>query len=133
MGDQLDELRLHIGRKFPHAAFNTTLLANGGVLISVRGVPLGPGWNRSVADVHFVQPPGYPASAPDCMWVEPGGLRLANGATPQASNDGNGIPGDPQPGRSTTWFSWHVQAWNPSTDRLLSFFQRILDRFQPAR
>jgi len=107
-------------------------LPNGSVLIRVPSVTIE-GWNRPSADVLFVAPPGYPAAQPDCFWVEPSGLRLADGATPQASNDSNPIPGDTMAGRSTTWFSWHVQGWNPSGDSLKSYFRVILQRLTPAR
>ncbi|MBI3504677.1 MAG: hypothetical protein HY059_07535 [Proteobacteria bacterium] len=103
-------------------------LPNGGVLIRVPGVRVT-GWNRDVIDVLFVAPPGYPAAQPDCFWVEPSEFRLANGATPKASNDSNPIPGEVQP-RSTTWFSWHVQGWNPSRDTLKTYFKVILDRLK---
>ena len=108
-------------------------LANGGALIRVAQVALGPGWNRPTADVLFVAPPGYPSAAPDCFWVEPTGLRLANGATPQNSNDSNPIPGDNDPARRTTWFSWHVQGWNPNTNSLWTYYRIILERLRPAR
>jgi len=110
----------------------STPLPNGGTLIRVPGVPIE-GWNRPIVDVLFVAPPGYPAGQPDCFWVEPSGLRLADGGTPQASNDSNPIPGDVMTGRSTTWFSWHVQSWNPSRDSLKTYFMVILNRLKPAR
>lgn len=109
----------------------STAMPNGGVLISVPAVPVT-GWNRTTADVLFVAPPGYPAAQPDCFWIEPNGFRLANGQTPQNANDGNPIPGD-TPGRSTTWFSWHVQSWDPSRSSLVTFFNVILGRLTPAR
>ena len=109
-----------------------TDLQNGGVLIQIAGVKVE-GWNRPTADLLFVAPPGYPAGQPDCFWVEPNGFRLANGSTPQAANDGNPIPGDVLPGRSATWFSWHVQSWNPSRDTLTTYFKVILSRLAPAR
>lgn len=110
----------------------STLLPNGGLLIRIPAVPLT-GWNRPAADVLFVAPPGYPAAQPDCFWVEPNSFRLADGRTPQNCNDGNPIPGDAMPGRSTTWFSWHLQSWNPSRDSLITFFKVILNRLVPAR
>jgi hypothetical protein len=108
-------------------------LPNGGYLIAVSEVELGAGWNRERATVLFVAPPGYPAAKPDCFWVEPSGLRLAGGGTPQNVNDSNPIPGDVVAGRQTTWFSWHLQTWNPSTDSLLTFFKVITNRLKPAR
>lgn len=109
-----------------------TELQSGGMLIEVEDVPIE-GWNRPSAKILFLLPPGYPAGQPDCFWVEPNNFRLADGQTPQAANDGNAIPGDAVSGRSTTWFSWHVQSWNPSRDTLITYFKVILDRLKPAR
>jgi hypothetical protein len=105
-------------------------MPNGGMLICIPAVPVI-GWNRPAANVLFVAPPGYPAAQPDCFWVEPNNFRLAGGQTPQSANDGSPIPGEPD--RSTTWFSWHVQSWNPSRDSLITFFKVILSRLTPAR
>src|SRR5216684_191523 len=96
---QFAELKERLARKSPASGVTLTSLSNGGALIKVTQVDLGQGWNRPKADILFVAPPGYPSSAPDCFWVEPAGLRLANGATPQNSNDSNPIPGDAKPGR----------------------------------
>lgn len=131
MDQHLQELE-----KFCQRAMGSTVtsqrLSNGGVLVSVDDVPTGGGWNRTKVKVLFVAPPGYPAAQPDCFWVEPGGLRLEGGATPQASNDANPIPGDVQQ-RHTTWFSWHLQSWDPSSDSLLKYFNVIQSRLTPAR
>lgn len=108
-------------------------LPNGSFLIVVPEVEIGAGWNRAKADVLFVAPPGYPAAQPDCFWVQPTALRLENGATPQSSNDANPIPGDIDPSRSTTWFSWHLQVWDPNRSSLLTFYKVILNRLKPAR
>lgn len=111
-----------------------TPLGNGGILVEIENVDIKEqGWNRDNAKVIFFAPPGYPAAQPDCFWVEPAGLRLANGSTPQASNDSNPIPSDVKPGRSTTWFSWHLQSWNPNKDALVTYFNVIMRRLMPAR
>jgi hypothetical protein len=109
-------------------------LPNGGSLIRISKVNLPPGWgwNRESTDILFVAPPGFPAAQPDCFWVEPAGFRLTNGGTPQASNDSNPIPGDTIQ-RSLTWFSWHLQSWNPNTDSLATYFNVIMQRLNPAR
>jgi hypothetical protein len=99
----------------------------------VPGVDIGPGWSQPQVTVLFLAPPGYPAAQPDCFWVEPTGLRLAGGGTPQNTNDSNPIPGDTAQGRKTTWFSWHVQGWNPNSDSLVTFFKVIMKRLKPAR
>lgn len=109
-----------------------TDLPDGGVLVEIPRVKVD-GWNRPSVDILFLVPPSYPAGQPDCFWVQPGGLRLANGSTPQNTSDGSQIPGDVNPDRGTTWFSWHVQTWNPSRDTLSTYFKVILDRLHPAR
>jgi hypothetical protein len=111
-----------------------TLMSNGAVLIEVGNVGIqGQGWNRDAAKVLFVAPPGYPAAQPDCFWVEPANFRIAGGGTPQASNDANPIPSDTVSGRVTTWFSWHLQSWNPSKDSLVTYFNVIKQRLVPSR
>lgn len=109
-------------------------LPNGSHLICVYGVKLPTGWNRAETDVLFVAPPGFPAAQPDCFWVAPSNFRLANDGTPQASNDANPIPGDDtQEPRPTTWFSWHLQGWNPNEDGLVRYFRAIMNRLQDVR
>lgn len=110
-----------------------TQLSNGSHLIIVPDVKLPQGeWNRDHTTVLFVAPPGFPTAQPDCFWVTPTGFRLINETTPQASNDSNPIPGDTEQ-RSTTWFSWHLQSWNPNNDTLVTYFKVILQRLNPAR
>lgn len=133
IAQQFDELSAWLGKRSPASEVSQTQLTNGGILIKVTQVNIGTGWNRPTADVLFVAPPGYPNAAPDCFWVEPSSLRLANGATPKNTNDSNPIPGDNTAGRRTTWFSWHVQGWNPNRNSLLGYYQLILDRLRPAR
>lgn len=85
-----------------------------------------------MVDMLFMAPPGYPAAKPDCFWVTPV-LRLANGELPQNANEGTVIPGDPIPGRPLTWFSWHLQTWDPNVDKLVTFYRSIMHRLNPAR
>jgi hypothetical protein len=128
---QFEELKKRIHDRKLGTEVTMAPMSNGGSLIRVVGIPLT-GWNRQTANVLFFAPPGYPSAQPDCFWVEEAGLRLANGGTPQNTNDSNPIPGDPLP-RSTTWFSWHVLSWNPNKDSLVGFFHTIMDRLRPAR
>lgn len=107
-------------------------LSTGGHLVTIKDVPVRGGWNHEKVGVMFVAPPGYPAAKPDCFWVTPN-LRLANGAPPQSANDGTPIPGDPSPGRPLTWFSWHLQSWDPNLDKLTTFYSAIMQRLIPAR
>jgi hypothetical protein len=101
-------------------------LPSGAHLITVPDVPLPSGWSVPRATILFVAPPGYPGGAPDCFWVEPKGIRLHGGATPQGSSDANPIP---EEGPRGTWFSWHVQKWNPNSDSLVTYLRVVMRRF----
>lgn len=107
-------------------------LRTGGRLVIIQNVPIGPGWTRATSDVLLLAPPGYPAARPDCFWVSPQ-LRLAGGRMPQNCNDGTVIPGDPTGGRALTWFSWHLQTWDPNKDKLATFYKTVMKRLIPAR
>jgi hypothetical protein len=125
----LSALRTRDGSPAP----TSTALSNGAHLITIPDVDIGPGWSHPRVTVLFLAPPGYPAAQPDCFWVEPTGLRLEGGGTPQNTNDSNPIPADIAPMRRTTWFSWHIQGWNPNSDSLVTFFKVIMNRLKPAR
>jgi len=105
-------------------------LPSGAYLVQIPDVRLPNGWNRTTATVLFVAPVGFPGAKPDCFWLEPGGVRLANGAMPNASNDSSPIP---EVGPRGTWFSWHVQQWSPNRDNLVVYFKAIGQRLSPAR
>jgi hypothetical protein len=108
----------------------STALPSGAHLIEIDDYPLVPGWNREKTRLLFIAPPGYPSAQPDSFWVEPVGLRLANGDTPKNSNDSNPIP---EVGQRGTWFSWHVQDWRPNRDTLTTYLKVIRDRLDPPR
>jgi len=119
------------------AAYPTTLatpLPTGAHLVEIRDFQMPVGWSESTVTLIFLAPAGYPAAQPDCFWVESATgkpIRLANGGTPQNSNDSNIIPGL---GRARgTWFSWHLQLWNPNRDTLDGYLRVILRRLDPAR
>lgn len=131
LAQQLKELREFCSKR-GYGEPTLELLSHGASLIRISSVSLG-GWNRPECAVLFVAPPGYPAAQPDCFWAEPSGLRLAGGGTPQAANDSNPIPGETPGKRSLTWFSWHLQSWNPSRHSLTTYFGVILQRLKPAR
>lgn len=107
---------------------SATVLPSGAHLITIPNVVLPPGWNRQSTTLLFLAPPGYPAAQPDCFWAEPSQMRLANGGTAQGSNDSNPIP-ELVPPRQFTWFSWHLQSWNPNRDSLVTYFNVIKKRF----
>jgi hypothetical protein len=109
-------------------------LPSGAHLVEIPEYQLPTGWNLSRATLLFVAPPAFPAAQPDCFWLESIGprvpIRLQNGATPQNTNDSNPIP---EVGQRGTWFSWHLQSWNPNTDSLVTFCNVIWKRLKPAR
>lgn len=119
---QLDLLR----KDYPEAS--ATPLPTGAHLITIPNVAIPHGWNRQTTTILFLAPPGYPGAQPDCFWVEPGQMRLEAGGTPQGANDSNPIPGAPP--RQLTWFSWHLQSWNPNQDSLVTYFNVIMQRFR---
>jgi len=108
---------------------SATPVATGGHLIEIPNYKLPPGWSREVSNVLFLAPPGYPGAQPDCFWVDPG-IQLRGGGVPQNTNETNAIPGL---GPRGTWFSWHLQHWNPNLDNLARFFRAIEQRLAPAR
>jgi hypothetical protein len=118
---QFEELK----RFYPSA--QQTPQPTGAVLIEIPDFRVPPGWNRETVTVIFLAPPGYPGAQPDCFWVEPAPVRLSGDRTPQGTNDSNPIPGI---GPRGTWFSWHLQSWNPNQDSLLSYAGVIKKRFQ---
>jgi hypothetical protein len=119
------ELQLQVLQKI-NADTSLTRLASGAHLVTIPNVKMPRGWNQKIVTVLFVAPPGYPAAQPDCFWVEPTGVRLENGITPQGTNDSNPIP---EVGPRGTWFSWHLQHWNPNSDSLVTYYNVIMQRF----
>ena len=106
-------------------------LPSGAYLIEILNYKLPNGWDRERGDIIFVAPPAFPAAQPDCFWVAPVGLRFGGGRTPQSSNDSNPVPElGTCPG---TWFSWHLQEWDPNKHTLISFLKVIEKRLDPPR
>lgn len=113
-------------------------LPNGSHIVRIPNFQLPDGWKvkeqpeRRVT-ILFLAPPGYPGSQPDCFWVAPIGLRLSSDAMPAGANDTTLIPGYATSTPPGTWFSWHVQQWNPNTDSLVSYFMVIKKRFSTPK
>ena len=128
--EQLTELRLYLAKKFYGATLETTPLKHGYTLVSIHNLRLPEGWNRDTSTIHFRISPSYPYELPESMWAEPGMLRLHNGRHAYNTNDGNRIPSDPNPSRSTTWFRLSPRAWRWDTDRLFQYFHIVLHRLQ---
>jgi hypothetical protein len=122
----LEEQLAHLQEAYPAA---TAAGVNGGTtLVTVPGIVLPAGWNQAVTTVKYIAPVGYPMARPDCFWAEPA-LRLASGGMPQSAGV-NQIPGTSDTG---LWFSWHLAAWNPAADSLLTYVRVIQRRLADAR
>jgi hypothetical protein len=104
-----------------------TSLPDGTSLMKVPSVVLPDGWNQKTTTIWFLVPVGFPLSRPDCFWAD-ADLRLASGAMPMNAN----LTALPLRGENRTWFSWHLQQWNPVTDGLLSYVRVIQDRLRRA-
>lgn len=122
VGAQLDRLRA----QFPGA--DAEPRPDGTTLVKVPALPLPPGWDRETVTVWFLAPVGYPSARPDCFFAE-GSLRLSSGALPASANI-QPVPGTNDP---CVWFSWHVSAWNPVSDTLLTYVRVIADRLGRAQ
>jgi|SRR5882672_7279059 len=105
-------------------------LPSGAFLIEVADYELPKGWDSERATILFIAPPAFPAAQPDCFWVEPVALRFGGGRTPQNTNDQNPIP---EVARAATWFSWHLQSWDPNRHTLSSYLKVIEQRLDPPR
>jgi hypothetical protein len=117
---QLDKLR----QTFPNVEF--VQQQDGVGMIKVSDVPLPAGeWNRTLTNIYFLVPIGYPMARPDSFWTEPD-LRLANGSLPKGSSPQT----PPFGGEPKMWFSWHPSSWSPNRDDLLTYTRLILDRLK---
>jgi hypothetical protein len=111
---------------FPDA--EAAVMPDGTVLLTVPELQLPAGWSQSATHVMFVVPVGYPMARPDCFFAD-ASLRLANGGMPMNT----GMQPLPPGGVPHLWFSWHLAAWNPTTDTLMTYIRVIRDRFNHAR
>jgi hypothetical protein len=125
-----DQQLADLKEKTENALIASRGLPSGAYLITVPNVSLPDGWSVNSVTIYFLAPAGYPGAQPDCFWVDEKSMRLKNGATPNASNDINPIP---EVGTMGTWFSWHLQSWNPNRDSLWSYFNVIMARFNDLR
>lgn len=112
-----------------YAGASARQLPDGTIMITVPDVELPEGWNQPATAVRFLVPVGYPMARPDCFWTD-AGLRLANGGIPQNASGPQQVPHVPEPG---FWFSWHLAAWNPATDSLLTYLRVIQNRLWQVR
>lgn len=114
---------------------------HGDGLVTIPGYELPSGWlcetldgadlePATICTVLFRKPCGFPAAKPDHFWVD-SRLRLADRSIPEYANYGNTIHGF-EWWKDLTWFSWHLQMWDPNRDTLYSFVNAIRMRLKPA-
>ncbi len=114
---------------------------HGEGLIVVPGFKLCSGWlceraeggcePANICTVLFLRPCGFPAARPEHFWTDIR-LRLSDRSMPQCTNQGNLPSGFPQ-WKNMTWFSWHLQMWDPNRDSLYTYLKVIHQRLKPAR
>lgn len=103
-------------------------IGDGRFLIHIPGVILPAGWSKSITNIWFIAPDGYPGAAPDCFWADPD-LRLAGGRLPQNSSE-QLVPGTTTP---ALWFSWHIGRWTPATHDMRTYASAMRSRFEQPR
>jgi hypothetical protein len=119
--EQLKELQ----EKFPNATLQA--LPGNQFLVVVPDYKIPPGWSKPNITIKFIVPTGYPVARPDCFWTDPD-LRLARGDLPR-STGANPLP---HVSGAHLWFSWHLTAWNPNDDSLLTYVHVIGKRLAEA-
>mgnify|MGYP003385446128 CR=1 FL=1 len=108
-----------------YPAASCTAMGNGCFLIHIPGVFLPAGWSKTVTNIWFVVPAGYPGASPDCLSAD-AALHLPNGQLPQ--NSGQQLV----PGTSTNalWFSWHIGRWSAISHDLRTYISAMRGRFE---
>ena len=135
---------------YPMAHLNEGI--NNNVALFIPGVILPKGYTHTICTIITKIPPGYPAAQPDGFWLDIVDIRLKNGniilQTEHSTRYKNtimemfygideyaysyAIPGFPN-WTDITWFSWHLQQWNPNKDTLQSWVNAILYRLGKFR
>lgn len=108
-----------------YPAASCTAMGDGRFLIHIPGVFVPAGWSKSVTNIWFVAPVGYPGAAPDCFWAD-ADLRLAGGRLPQNSGE-QLVPGTTNP---ALWFSWHIGRWTSATHDMRTYASAMRSRFE---
>lgn len=101
---------------------------DGTVLVALPAVAVPAGWSMSATPLWFIVPVGYPAAQPDCFWAS-ADLRLAAGALPSNAAQQQ----LPVLQHQALWFSWHLAAWRPAHDTLITYARFAIRRFDDAR
>lgn len=114
---------------------------HGDGLVIVPGFQLFGGWlcekdeggtePANICTVLFHKPCGFPAAKPEHFWTDIK-LRLPDKSIPHCANQTNFIHGFEQ-WKGLTWFSWHLQMWDPNRDSLYSFLNAIRMRLKKPR
>jgi Prokaryotic E2 family E len=130
MSELLDRQLIALQTRWPQSHYEPG--KHGAHLIIVPGVKLPDGYTHTICTVLFVAPPGYPAARPDHFFTDSAKIRLANKMQIQGTNTLNRPWGFDQ-WTDVTWWSWHLQTWDPNRDTLMTFMNVIRHRLNPAR
>lgn len=96
---------------------------------AIREWALAAGWSMQHTRLLVLIPSGYPVTAPDNFFTDPG-LTLVGGGQP-----GNVSMGQPIPGPQWLQFSYHIEAgdWQPDQGHnFLTFLAAVARRLQEA-
>jgi|SRR5579883_267303 len=116
--------------KARYPAAQTTTFPSGNVWVSLD-LPIPVGWGVTTVKLWFFVPPEYPATPPDCFWVDP--MLKVNGNPP--TNTQNSQP-MPDLGRSQQWFSWHINnngQWDGNRDTLTTWVNSCRQRLDQVK
>jgi hypothetical protein len=127
----MGQLEVHYERLHGHPSYGSAACQtrnDGSALIWIPQFSLPPGWNKSLTNVRFLVPVGYPIAKPDCFWTD-ADLRLASGGTPMNTQLNASYGGSEQ----LLWFSFHIGNWNANRDDLVTYANSIRSRFQTPK
>ena len=105
--------------KFPLAE----ILYNGKNLgtLHIPQIKLPIGWNKSITDIYFYIPYGFPSACPQHFYTSYD-LRLENGCNPRATQSIENY--------KYLMFYWRLDKWSPNYDTLLTYVRVIQNRFR---
>jgi len=113
-----------------HPDTQTTEIDNGNVWVALE-LPIPAGWGVITVKLWFSVPLAYPATPPDCFWVEP--QLTINGGVPQNSQHNYQMP---DLSRSLHWFSWHINndnQWDGNRDTLMTWVTACRKRLDQVK
>lgn len=99
----------------------STDLQGNRILVVLRKYPVPSAiWTQAEVDLLIITDIAYPNSRIDMFWVYPKIFLREGNKIPDGANSDEVMLGK-------TWqrFSWHVQAWNPAHDNIISYLDTV--------